>query len=279
VTRGNAPAAIASLVLASPVAIGAAYSGLAAVGAVGAGADGLSGAALVHVLMSSVTWHGVAWTVATAGVATLLASAAAVVVAVRVRDSRTGRLLAVLPMGVPHVAAALAALLMLGQSGLLSRLARLAGLTEIPGDFPALVYDQAGVALVIASAWKEFPYLALTALAVLLTDAARLEEVARTLGATSRQAFWRITWPRVWLGTAPAALAAFAFLLGQYEMPALLAPSNPTALALLTYERSIDPMLARRAEAHVLALLALVISASIVILYARLQHRGQSESA
>ena len=63
-TRGNAPAAIASLVLASPVAIGAAYSGLAAVGAVGAGADGLSGAALVHVLMSSVTWN-----VPTAGVA------------------------------------------------------------------------------------------------------------------------------------------------------------------------------------------------------------------
>ncbi len=277
-TGGNAPAAIASLILAAPVVIGVAYSTLAAVGAVGAGADGLSGAALARVLTSSVTWHGAAWTIATAGAATLVATAAAVVVAVRVRDSRAGRLLAVLPMGVPHVAAALAALLMLGQSGLLSRLTRLAGFTEVPSDFPALVYDQAGFALVMAGAWKEFPYLTLTALAVLLTDTARLEEVARTLGASSRQAFWRITWPRVWFGTAPAALAAFAFLLGQYEMPALLAPSNPTALALLTYERSIDPTLARRAEAHVLALLALVISASIVIVHARLQPRGERES-
>jgi putative spermidine/putrescine transport system permease protein len=278
VTRGNAPAAIASLFLASPVVIGVVYSTLAALGAVGAGADGLSGAAFARVLTSSVTWQGVVWTIATAGVATLVATLAAVVVAVRVADSRAGRLLAVLPMGVPHVAAALAALLMLGQSGLLSRLTRLAGLTEVPGDFPALVYDQAGVALVMAGAWKEFPYLALTALAVLLTDAARLDEVARTLGATSRQAFWRITWPRVWAGTAPAALAAFAFLLGQYEMPALLAPSNPTALALLTYERSIDPALARRAEAHVLALLGLVISASVVVAHTRLQPRVRSES-
>jgi putative spermidine/putrescine transport system permease protein len=274
VTRGNALAGVASLALASPVVIGVAYSGLAAIGVAGAGAGGASGAAVARVLASTVTWQGVAWTIATAGVATLIALVAAVVVAVRVRDSRVGRLLAVLPMGVPHVAAALAALLMLGQSGLLSRLTWLAGFTAVPGDFPALVYDRAGVAFVIAGAWKEFPYLTLTALAVLLTDTAMLEEVARTLGATARQTFWRLTWPRVWRGTAPAAVAAFAFLVGQYEMPALLAPSNPTALALLIYERSVDPTLARRAEAHVLALLALVISASIVLAYVRLQSRG-----
>jgi putative spermidine/putrescine transport system permease protein len=171
-------------------------------------------------------------------------------------------------MGVPHVAAALGALLMFGQSGLLARLTFASGLTAGPSDFPALVYDPAGASLVIAFAWKEFPYLALTAMAVLLTDSRELEEVARTLGASERQAFWRVTWPQLWRGTAPAVLAAFAFLIGQYEMPALLAPSDPIPLPLLIYERAVDPNLAHRGEAHVLALLAFSICLALVAAHA-----------
>jgi putative spermidine/putrescine transport system permease protein len=236
---------------------------------VGPGAEGFTLDPVTAVLGSRQTWRGVGWTLMTAGAGTAIAAAAAFFVALRLKDSRPGRLLAVLPMAVPHVAAALAALLTFSQSGLLSRLAYAAGLTAAPGDFPPLVYDAAGLSLVAAFAWKEFPYLALTAIAVLSTRTGDLEDVARTLGATARQAFWRVTWPALWQGTAPAVLAAFAFLVGQYEMPALLAPSDPTALALLTYERSVDPTLARRAEAHVLGLLALSISGAIVLAHTR----------
>jgi putative spermidine/putrescine transport system permease protein len=256
----------AGAVVASPILIGTLYSTLAALGLAGAGARGLTLANVSAVLASAQTWRGIAWTLATAGVATLLASAAALFVALRVRDSRTGQLLAVLPMAV---------LLVFGQSGLLSRLTHAIGLTSVPADFPALVYDPLGVSLVIAFAWKEFPYLALTALAVLLTGSVELEEVARTLGATSRQAFWRVTWPWLWRGASPAVLAAFAFLVGQYEMPALLAPSDPTALPLLTYERSVDPDLFHRGEAHVLALLALGISALVVLAHSRWRARTE----
>jgi putative spermidine/putrescine transport system permease protein len=262
--RGTVAATAAAVLVASPAVIGGVYSALAALGLTGAGAQGLSFAAVDRVLMSSQTWRSTAWTLATSGAATAIACASAVFFVLRVRDSRIGRLLIVMPMAVPHVAAALAALVMFSQSGLLSRLATAMGVITQPGEFPPLVYDPIGFSLVVALAWKEFPYLALTALAVLLTGPRDLEEVARTLGATPRQAFWRVTWPRLWRGTAPAALAAFAFLVGQYEMPALLAPSDPLALPLLTYERSVDPDLTRRAEAHVLGLLALAISGILV---------------
>ena len=180
-----------------------------------------------------------------------------------------------LPMAVPHVAAALAALLLFGQSGLLSRLTYALGLTTTPADFPPLVYDRTGVSLVFTFAWKELPYLTLTAMAVLLSDTRELEEVARTLGATARQAFWRVTWPQLWRGTAPAVIAAFAFLIGQYEMPALLAPSDPTALSILIYERAVDPNLSRRGEAHVLGLIALAISGLLVVAHASWRAREE----
>ncbi len=143
------------------------------------------------------------------------------------------------------------------------------GLTSTAGAFPALVYDRTGIALVLTYLWKELPYLTLTAMAVLLNDTRGLEEVARTLGATPRQAFWRVTWPQLWRGTAPATIAAFAFLVGQYEMPALLAPSDPVPLSILTFERASDPNLARRGEAHVLGLLALTIAAVLAIAHTR----------
>ncbi|MBS1817588.1 MAG: ABC transporter permease subunit [Acidobacteria bacterium] len=263
-TRRNVAPLAAVLLIASPVIVGVAYTILAALGLRGAGASELTVRHVAAALGGWDTWRGVGWTLATAAVATAVAAAAAFTVALRVQQSPLGRLLAVLPLAVPHVAAALAALLLLSQSGWVSRLTHAAGLTPTPADFPALVYDRFGVSLVLAFAWKEFAYLVLTAVAVLGTLDRASDEVARTLGASARQVFWRITWPQLWRGTSPAVIAAFAFLIGQYEMPALLAPSTPTALPLLIYERSVDPNLLRRGEAYVVALLALTLCAGLI---------------
>lgn len=270
-------ATVAGAVLAAPIALGAAYSLLSAVGIAGAGARGLTLQPMAAVFGDMQTWRGLAWTLLTAGAATLLALVAACATALWIRSRPWWLRLAVLPMAVPHVAAALAVLLLLGQSGWLARLAHALGLTATPADFPALVYDEAGVALVVACAWKEFPYLLLTAVAVLATRADDLEAVARGLGASPAQTFRRITWPLLWRAMAPAVLATFAFLIGQYEMPLLLAPSDPLAFPLLAYERSVDPTLTRRAEAHVLGLIALAISAGLVIAHAWWQPRDLQE--
>jgi putative spermidine/putrescine transport system permease protein len=271
--RRNVSSALASVAIASPVLIGALYSSLSALGLAGVGARGFTLDGIVRVITAADTWRAVAWTFATAGVATALALAIALALALRLRTSRIGRAAAMLPMAVPHIAAALAALLLLGQSGLLSRIAYALGVIEGPGDFPALVYDRTGAALVFTFVWKELPYLTLTAMAVLLTGTRDLEEVARTLGATPHQAFWRVTWPQLWRGTAPAVVAVLAFLVGQYEMPALLAPSDPTPLSILIFERANDPNLSRRREAHVLGLLALAIAVLLAFVHTSWQTR------
>ena len=262
---------VAAGLVAAPVVLGGGYSLAAALGLVGTGANGFDPGRITRVLGDPETWRATSWTLATAGVATLLATAAATTVAVRLRHSRSARWLAVFPLGVPHLAAALAALLLLGQSGLLSRLAFAAGIVTGPAAFPVLVYDRPGVALTLAFAWKEFPFLVLTALAILDTRTDLLADVARTLGASKRQIFRRVTWPLLWRGLSPAVIAAFAFLIGQYEMAALLAPSDPTPLSVLTFERASDPLLSHRGDAHVLGLLALMLAATLVVIHERLR--------
>lgn len=246
----------------------------AAVGMAGAGATGFDPARFTRVVGDAITWRSIGWTLYTAGVATAIATVAALALSVRLQYSRAGRFLATLPLSVPYVATGLAALLLLSQSGLLARLAFAAGLIEQPADFPEFVYDRPGIALILSYAWKELPFLALTAFAVLDTGGAALVDAARSLGATARETFRRVTLPLLWRGIAPAAIAAFAYVIGQYELAVLLAPSDPQSLAVLTYERAQDPDLTRRGDAHALGLVAMLLCGSLVFWHERARHRA-----
>ncbi len=59
-------------------------------------------------------------------------------------------------------------------------------------------------------------------------------------------------------------------------LAALLAPSDPLALPLLIEERYTDPALGRRADAYVLVLVAIALSALLVTLHEWLRARADS---
>jgi putative spermidine/putrescine transport system permease protein len=271
---------LAALLVASPVLVGVGYSLLGALDVAGVGTAGELGLERVRrVLAEPVVWRATAWSAWIAGAATLLATLAAMLLALVFRADRrldrTARALAVLPLPIPHVVAAVVGLLILGQSGLLARVGHALGLVEAPAAMPALVFDPLGVGLVLSLAWKELPFLALIAFSVLAGQAAALDEAARTLGAGRWATARRVTLPLLWRGMMPAVAAVFVFAFGSYEAAVLLAPSDPLPLPLLLMERYTDPALARRADAFVLALLALAVSALAVALHEHLRARGE----
>lgn len=252
----------------APIVVGLAYAIGGALGVLGAGATSVSMTRVTHALSSAETWRSVGWTLVVSGVATAAAMATAVSVAGRLWESRLGRRLALVPLAVPHLAAALGILLLLGQSGLLSRLAFAAGIIASPSQFPAMVYDRFGVGLVVSFFWKEFPFLALTAFALRASVPNAWIEAAQVLGASTRQVHRAVIRPLLVRGLVPATISVFAYLVGQYEMASLLGPSAPPALAVLTYERITEPMTERRGEAYVLAVLAMLLAFVLVGAYA-----------
>ncbi len=269
--RARARLPAAALLAALPTLVGVAYATAAATGIAGFAAGRFAPERIVRVLGEPGVWRGLAWTVGTAAAATLLATAGAVLVAVTFRGTglgdRAARAIAVLPLAVPHLVAAAVFVLLLGQSGVVARALHAAGLADAPGALPALVYDRWGVGFVLALAWKELPFLSLLAFTVLATRGPDLEETARSLGAGPREVFLRVTWPMLWRGLLPGVIAVFAFVAGSYEAAVLLAPSDPLALPLLTWERFTDPDLTRRADAYVLVLVGLAMGAAAVALH------------
>jgi putative spermidine/putrescine transport system permease protein len=261
----------ALVLVGAPAVVGIAWSAAAAVGwvGVGIGATTEGAARVVRVLSEPGVWRGTLWSLRVAALSTGLALIAALATAGLFRGSdRSSRLVrasAALPLPLPHIVAALAALLLLSQSGVLARLAAAAGWIEVPADMPAWVFDRAGVGVIAALAWKEYAFLVVVAWSVLAGRGAELEEAARTLGAGPVAAFLRVTLPLLLRALLPATVSVFVFVAGSYEVAALLAPSDPLPLPVLTMERYLGADLAARADAWVLALLAFAVALAAVI--------------
>lgn len=252
------------LLIAAPV-IGISW----AVWAGGGGADGAFAlATLTDRLLRPDPWRSLAWSVMAALVATGLATAGAVAVALSFRGTsladRVGRSLATLPLPIPPIVVAAAAMLVLSQSGLLARLAASAGWINAPAGMPALLNVSHGTGLILALAWKELGFLSLLACTVVASVDPELEATARTLGASARVARRRVLVPLIWRGILPGVVAAFAFVLGSYELPALLGPTDPQPLAVAVLERARDADPAARGDAWAATLLLFAAAAGAV---------------
>ena len=206
------------------------------------------------------------------GVSTGVSTVLAVLAALALRRS-SGRLSAVvfqLPITIPHLVAAVGIALVVGQTGLGARLAALLGLIGEPGDFPALLYDEHSVGIILTYVWKEVPFIALVVLAALRGVASELEDVARTLGAGAWQRFWYVVFPVISPSVVAASLLVFAFTFGAFEVPYLLGKSYPTILPVMAYDeyRGID--LAARPTAMAINVLIALVTGAIAALYLRL---------
>jgi len=206
------------------------------------------------------------------GVSTGVATVLAVVAALALRRS-SGRVSAVvfqLPITIPHLVAAVSIALVVGQTGLGARLAALLGLVGEPGDFPALLYDEYSVGIILTYVWKEVPFIALVVLASLRGVASELEDVARTLGAGAWQRFWYVVFPVISPSVVAASLLVFAFTFGAFEVPYLLGKSYPTILPVMAYNEYRDIDLSARPTAMAINVLIALITGAVAALYLRL---------
>ncbi|MBO7682415.1 MAG: ABC transporter permease subunit [Clostridia bacterium] len=139
------------------------------------------------------------------------------------------------PIYVPHVIVALFIFVLFTQSGLLARLLYHMGLLSSMEAFPKLIFDKAGVGIILAYLWKELPFMTYVTYDVFRTLDDRYDAIAGSLGAGPWQKVRYIYLPQIWPAITSGFVMIFSYAFGSYEVPLLLGPTMPRALPVLSY--------------------------------------------
>lgn len=242
----------------------------AVAGAFGLGADGdgFTFRHLASIVTEPRTRKGLAMSLYYAIAPTLLTLVVAIPMAMLLQKSFVGRKLFnglyKLPLAVPAIVAAFMVMTLFEQGGFIDRVLMLVDL-----NIGKIVRDPWGIGVVIATLWKDIPFMTLIiagAFGAIPTD---LVGAARSLGATRWRVFWRIELPLAMPGITAATLLCFVKSLGNFAAPSLIGPAYPLPLSILMYDSYRDgDWIAIYTMGTVLILAAFVILAAYYALSA-----------
>lgn len=263
---GGLPAALAVGTL-SIAAVGGLVSRSLRPGALIGGELGLS--AWSEVLSDPAFRSAVRFTLVAAVISTAIALVIAVPLGVLAR--RAGpwvRSLLTVLLPVPHLVVAAATVSWFGPGRLIDR-----AVFEIP-----IIGDRFGLGIVVVYVVKEIPFLILLVVATLDAATDRLDDAARSLGAT-RWHRWRfILGPRLGWPVGLGSLVVAAFVIGSTEVPLVVGPNRPEVITTyaLTIVRIRGPI--ARADAAVALTVAVLVVLAValgIVALARLSRRAR----
>lgn len=201
---------------------------------------------------------------------TILAIVAALVLRQNLWGKRFTTFVFQLNVPVPHIVGAIGIIFLFSQSGLLSRVTYLFGLTEAPAGFPAMVYDKWAIGIILEYLWKTTAFTGVILLAVLQSIGEDYEDVARTLGANAWQRLRYVIIPLIMPGILRSSILVFAFTFGAFEIPFLLGQRFPRALPVLSFEYYHDVDLGYRQEAMATSMIIAGLITVLILIYIKL---------
>lgn len=232
-------------------------------------------------------WYSLWVTFRTALLSTLSAGVLGMLVAVglflieKTGKSKGSRLFARLfqiPLALPHFVGAYLMVLLLMQSGWLSRLLYGLGWIDNLSQFPVLIQEPFGWGIIFTYTWKEAPFIALMIYPVLQRIHTAWLEAARMLGANYRQFTFNILLPLLVPAWGAASFIVFAFTFSAFEVPFLLGVTYPEMLPVFSYRLYAGGELAQRPLALAMNVMLALITALLGMLAYRWSKRWQSKS-
>ena len=283
--RYDAWIALSLIFTLGPVLAGLAVMLLYSTGLIGLLATGFTLRHWSAVLFDAGTWISLLYSAllgcASLGASMALALGLQVALGAELRKGALRSLL-FLPLTIPPLVAALLSVELLGNAGLIARLAHAAGAIEQPAEFPTLLYTASGFGVVVTHMTMVWPFL------LLLFDrharhgrVVELEQVSRTLGASAWQTWRRVRLPVLLRASGPVLCVYLVVLTGAYEVPLLVGAQYPSMISVLIQRRFIQFDLSTRPEAYALACLyaTLAIGTLLLLFGLRARRAARTRSA
>nr|WP_238939719.1 ABC transporter permease [Marivita cryptomonadis] len=159
-------------------------------------------------------------------------------------------------------------MVILGDNGLINQMLVGLGLRS-EGSPLQLMYNFLGVVLGLVQ--FALPFMILTLMGVIRGINPSLEEAARSLGASRRRAFFRVTLPMSMPGILAGSLLVFSLSISSYIVPALMGGFRVGVLPVHIFQQVADG--ARFQFGATIAVILFLLSAGAVAVYLRLGNR------
>ncbi|SRR6056297_314000 len=159
-------------------------------------------------------------------------------------------------------------MVILGNNGLINQFLLALGMTT-DGAPVQLMYNFLGVVLGLVQ--FALPFMILTLIGVIRGIDPSLEEAARSLGASRRRAFFRVTLPMSMPGILAGSLLVFALSISSYIVPALMGGFRVGVLPIHIFQQVAES--ARFQFGATIAVILFVLSAGAVAIYLWLGNR------
>lgn len=262
----------------APLSAGLAFMLAYSTGLVGLLAHGFTLAPWRRMLTDPHTWVAIGFSL-WIGAVSLAASffCAFVVHASRVRREAPSLAPWHVPLAVPPLAAALIAVDLFGNTGLIARFAHALGWISQPQDFASPIYAPSGLGIVLTQMALVTPFLVLLFERLARNERiAELADAARTLGASGTQVLLRVRLPVLLRAAMPALSVYFLALSGAFEVPLLVGAQYPPMISVAIWRSFARFDLSARPAAFALA--ALYALLSVCLLFALFSARRRRES-
>jgi putative spermidine/putrescine transport system permease protein len=182
-----------------------------------------------------------------------------------------------LPFGVPHLLAGYMLTQVFMKTGWYSRIAYHLGWIDSFEQFPMLIHDQWGIGMILAYLWKEIPFIVLLIYPFISKLMLDWKETAKALGASFTQTVRWVIIPIVlplWVG---GMWVVFAFTLGAYEIPALLARTSLRLVPVLAWQEYTQFGLERQPLAIAMNVILAGVSLIVGLILLYLQKKWYEE--
>ncbi|MCL6570901.1 MAG: ABC transporter permease subunit [Bacillus sp. (in: Bacteria)] len=234
-------------------------------------------------LINNSFFQSVGATVWLAAVVAILSGISALILALflakRSQQWKWVNILFQLPIGIPHLLSAYLFMQVFTQSGWYARIAFHLGWIDSFEAFPILVHDEWSLGVILAYMWKEVPFIVLLIYPFIVKLLSDWREQTKVLGGTFSQTVRWVVIPillPMWVG---GMWVVFAFTLGAYEIPALLARTSFGSIPVRAFQEYSQFGLERQPIAiamnMVLAGISLLVGCLLIYLQLRWYKKGR----
>ncbi len=140
------------------------------------------------------------------------------------------------PLLVPYLIASYLILILLMQSGILSRALIKLGVIEGYSAFPILTNDSFGIGIIIAYIWKTTPFIIMMSVPVLKRVRDKWNDLAHVFNVGRRRFFIEVALPMMGPSLLMSYFIILAYMFTAFETPYILGVTYPKALAVQAYE-------------------------------------------